>query len=61
MVDRKRWQYKRIVSNVVGWDIDFNDAGIDGWELVSVFSEELSNEETNSPVHRVVGYFKRDL
>ena len=61
MVDRKRWEYKRIACPAFDWEGQFNEAGLNGWELVSVFSEELSNEETNSPVHRVVGYFKRDL
>lgn len=60
MVEQKRWEYKRIACAAYKWEHQFNEAGLNGWELVSVSSEELSDEEINSPSHRVVGYFKRE-
>ena len=62
MVDHKRWQYKRVVCALKYAETHFDNAGSEGWELVSVIHEELSDEQKTgrSTDQKAIGYFKRE-
>jgi hypothetical protein len=63
MVDRKSWEYKRIICSLDFAELKFSAVGSAGWELVSVIHVELSDEEKKDLYtgNRVVGYFKREI
>ena len=46
----KRWKYQRVKVMLDSWQVRFDEAGMEGWELVSVVHER----------DLIVGYFKME-
>lgn len=64
-----KWEYKTLVLNMYNFwkgakkvipeelEVPFNDLGMEGWELVSVFDTNVSSGDT----HEIVAVFKRKI
>jgi hypothetical protein len=53
----KKWEYRRMNGTDSNWNQYFNDMGREGWELVTILTEE--SEFSDKPF--LWGYFKREI